>query len=58
MKSNGSFKKKGDSVRRIASLIGVHYSIVIRKLNCVEGEYSTIKAQQLVSLLIKVNRQS
>jgi IS30 family transposase len=40
-------RKEGYSVRRIASLIGVHHSTVARELNCVEGEYSAIKAQQL-----------
>lgn len=37
-------RKEGYSVRRIASLIGVHHSTVARELNRVEGEYSTIKA--------------
>ena len=40
-------RKEGYSVRRIASLIGVHHSTVARELNRVEGEYSAIKAQQL-----------
>ena len=40
-------RKEGYSVRRIASLIGVHHSTVARDLNRVEGEYSVIKAQQL-----------
>ena len=40
-------RKEGYSVRRIASLIGVHHSTVARELNRVEGEYSVIKAQQL-----------
>ena len=40
-------RKEGYSVRRIASLIGVHHSTVDRELNRVEGEYSAIKAQQL-----------
>ena len=40
-------RKEGYSVRRIASLIGAHHSTVARELNRVEGEYSTIKAQQL-----------
>ena len=40
-------RKEGYSVRRIASLIGVHHSTVTRELNRVEGEYSAIKAQQL-----------
>lgn len=40
-------RREGYSVRRIASLIGVHHSTVARELNRVEGEYSAIKAQQL-----------
>ena len=40
-------QREGYSVRRIASLIGVHHSTVARELNRVEGEYSAIKAQQL-----------
>ena len=40
-------RKEGYSVRRIASLIGVHHSTVARELNRIEGEYSAIKAQQL-----------
>ena len=40
-------RKEGYSVRRIASLIGVHHSTVARELNRVEGEYSAIKAQEL-----------
>lgn len=40
-------RKEGYSVRRIASLIGVHHSTVARELNRVEGEYSAIKMQQL-----------
>ena len=40
-------RKERYSIRRIASLIGVHHSTVARKLNRVEGEYSAIKAQQL-----------
>ena len=40
-------RKEGYSVRRIASLIGVHHSTVARELNRVKGEYSAIKAQQL-----------
>ena len=40
-------QREGYSVRRIASLIGVHHSTVARKLNCVEGEYPAIKAQHL-----------
>ena len=40
-------RKEGYSVRRIASLIGVHHSTVARELNRVEGEYSAIKAKQL-----------
>ena len=42
-------RKDGYSVRRIASLIGVHHSTVARELNRVEGEYSAIKAQQLAT---------
>lgn len=42
-------RKEGYSVRRIASLIGVHHSTVARELNHVEGEYSAFKAQQLAS---------
>ena len=40
-------RKEGYSIRRIASLIGVHHSTVARELNRVEGEYSAIKAHQL-----------
>ena len=40
-------RREGYSVRRIASLIGVHHSTVARELNRVEGEYSAIKAQEL-----------
>ena len=40
-------RKEGYSVRRIASLIGVHHSTVARELNRVEGEYAAIKSQQL-----------
>ena len=40
-------RREGYSVRRIASLIGVHHSTVARELNLVEGVYSAIKAQQL-----------
>ena len=40
-------RKEGCSVRRIANIIGVHYSTVARELNRVEGEYSAIKARQL-----------
>ena len=40
-------RKAGYSIRRIASLIGVHHSTVARELNRVEGEYSAIKEQQL-----------
>ena len=40
-------RKERYSVRRIASLIGVHHSTVARELNRVKGEYSAIKAQQL-----------
>ena len=40
-------RREGYSVRRIASLIGVHHSTAARELNRVEGEYSAIKAQQL-----------
>ena len=40
-------RKEGYSVRRIASLIGVHHSTIARELNRVEGEHSAIKAQQL-----------
>ena len=40
-------RKEGHSVCRIASLIGVHHSTVAREVNRVEGEYSTIKVQQL-----------
>ena len=40
-------RREGYSVRRIASLIGVHHSTVARELNRVEGEYSEIKVQQL-----------
>ena len=42
-------RKEKYSVRKIASLIGVHYSTVARELNRVEGEYSTIKAQQVAN---------
>ena len=38
-------RKEGYSVRRIASLIGIHYSTVARELNRVEDEYSAIKTQ-------------
>ena len=41
-------RREGFSIRRITSLIGVHHSTVARELNRVEGEYSAIKAQQLV----------
>ena len=40
-------RKEGYSVRRITSLIGVHYSTVARELNRTEGEYSAIKIQKL-----------
>lgn len=40
-------RKEGYSIRRIASLIGVHHSTVARELNRVKGEYSAIKAHQL-----------
>ena len=40
-------RKERYSVRRIASLIGVHHLTVARELNRIEGEYSAIKAQQL-----------
>ena len=40
-------RKERYSVRRIASLIGVHHSTVARELNRVKGEYFAIKAQQL-----------
>ena len=40
-------RKEGYSVRKIASLMGVHHSTVARELNRVDGEYSAIKAQQL-----------
>lgn len=42
-------RKEKYSVRKIASLIGVHHSTVARELNRVEGEYSTIKAQQVAN---------
>ena len=42
-------RREGYSVRRIANLIGVHYSTVARELNRIEGEYSAIKAQQLAT---------
>ena len=42
-------RREGYSVRRIASLIGVHHSTVARELNRVEGEYSTINAQQVTN---------
>mgnify|MGYP002733146490 FL=1 len=42
-------RKERYSVRKIASLIGVHHSTVARELNRVEGEYSAIKAQQLAT---------
>ena len=42
-------RKEKYSVRKIASLIGVHHSTVARKLNRVEGEYSSIKAQQVAT---------
>ena len=42
-------RKERYSVRKIASLIGVHHSTVARELNRVEGEYSAIKAQQLTT---------
>ena len=51
-------RKEGYSIRRIASLIGVHHTTVAKELNRVEGEYSMIKEQQLVSLLIKADQQS
>ena len=51
-------RREGYSVRRIASLIGVHHSTVARELNRIEGEYSANKAQQLASLLIKADQQS
>ena len=35
-------RKEEYSVRRIASLIGVHHSTVARELNRVEGEYSAL----------------
>ncbi|MDU1128526.1 helix-turn-helix domain-containing protein [Veillonella sp.] len=40
-------RREGYSVRKIASLIGVHHSTVARELNRVEGEYSAIKVQEL-----------
>ena len=38
-------RREGYSVRRIASLIGVHHSTVPRELNRIKGGYSAIKAQ-------------
>ena len=42
-------RKEKYSVRKIASLLGVHYSTVARELNRVEGECSGIKAQQVAN---------
>ena len=43
-------RKKRHSVRKIASLISVHHSTTVaRELNRVEGEYSTINAQQVTN---------
>jgi len=42
-------RKERYSVHKIASLIGVHHSTVVRELNRVKDEYSTIKAQQVAT---------
>ena len=42
-------RKEGYSVRKIASLIGVHHSTVAKELNHVENEYSSIKAHQVAN---------
>lgn len=42
-------RKEGYSVRKIASLIGVHHSTVARELHRVDGAYCAVKAQQLAT---------
>lgn len=37
-------RKERYFVNKIVSLSGVHYSTVAKKLNCVEGQYASIKA--------------